>query len=160
MWDIMLSHAIIAWMGNRSKQGQVMQMHRSRSYVSLKSKNPACTKTVLLQMACKEVNNLVTGKIRFFSVLKFSACVTVIFLMNDVVRETTFKQNVWRMRNINKKGKDLSTKEDELIESTLFLSQDNKNELNLINKLKVVSDLIEGLGFDCNQKLDVMQSIN
>ena len=30
-----------------------------------------------------------------------------------------------------KKGKDASTKEDKLIESTLFLLQDNKNELNL-----------------------------
>ena len=64
------------------------------------------------------------------------------------------------MRNTNKKEKDSSTKEDELIESTLFFLQDNKNKLNLINKLKAVSDLIEGLGFDCNEKLDVMQSIN
>ena len=63
------------------------------------------------------------------------------------------------MRNTNKKGKDSLRKEHELIEFTLFLLQDKNKKLNAINKFKEVSDLIEGLGFNCNQKLDVMQSI-
>ena len=63
------------------------------------------------------------------------------------------------MSKSKNKRKELSTKEDKLIESTLFLTQDNKNKLNLINKLNDVSTLIEGLGFDSNQKSNVLLSI-
>ena len=63
------------------------------------------------------------------------------------------------MSNSNNKRKELSTKEDKLIDSTLFLTQDNKNKLNLINKLKEVSNVIEGLGFDHNQKSIALSSI-
>jgi len=64
------------------------------------------------------------------------------------------------MSNTNKKAKDLSTNSDKLIKSTLFLLQDNKNKLHLISKLKGVTNLIEGLALDNDQKLDVIQSIN
>ena len=46
------------------------------------------------------------------------------------------------MSNTKKKGKELSTKEDAFIESTLFLLQDNK-KIDAINKLKEVSNLIK-----------------
>jgi len=64
------------------------------------------------------------------------------------------------MSNSNNKRKELSTKEDKLIDSTLFLTQDNKNKLNLINKLKEFSNVIEGLGFDHNQKSIALSSTN
>ena len=47
-------------------------------------------------------------------------------LMNDVVSETSFKPNYLDvMSNSNNKRKELSTKDDKLIESNLFLMQDN-----------------------------------
>ena len=36
--------------------------------------------------------------------------------------------------------------------------QDNKNKLNVINKLEEVSNVIEGLGFDHNQKSIALSS--
>ena len=81
--------------------------------------------------------------------------------MNDVVSETSFKPNYLdAMSNSNNKRKESSTKEDRLIESNLFLMQDNKNKLNLMNKLNEVSNAIEGLGFDHNQKSNASSSTN
>ena len=42
------------------------------------------------------------------------------------------------MSSASGKGKKLSTKEDKLMKSTLFLFQDNKIKLDIINKLKKV----------------------
>ena len=75
--------------------------------------------------------------------------------MKDLVHETAFKEYVKNMSNTNKKAKELSTKDDKLIKSTLFLLQDNKNKLHLIIKLKGVTNFIEGLVLDNDRKLDV-----
>ena len=38
--------------------------------------------------------------------------------------------------------------------------EDNKNKLHLISKLKEVNNFINALVLDCNQKLNIIQSIN
>ena len=81
-------------------------------------------------------------------------------LKNNVVRETSFKSNYLDiMSKSNNKRKELSTKEDKLIDSTLFLTQDNENKLNLTSELKEVSNVIEGLGFDHDQKSIALSSM-
>ena len=74
--------------------------------------------------------------------------------------DMNFKLNYLHvMSNSNNKRKELSTKEDKLIDSTLFLTQDNKNKLNLMSELKEVNNVIEGLGFDHNQKSIALSSM-
>ena len=54
------------------------------------------------------------------------------------------KRKHQRMSNRSGKEKELSTKEDKLTTSTLFLLQDNKLKLHAINKLNKVRSTIEG----------------
>ena len=64
------------------------------------------------------------------------------------------------MSGRSKKAEELSTKEDKIIKSTLFLLQDNKLKFDTFSKLNKVRSTIEGLEFDDKTKLDLIQSIN
>ena len=64
------------------------------------------------------------------------------------------------MSGSSTKAKELSTKEDKIIRSTIFLLEDNKLKLDVVNKLNKVTSTIEGLYFDDKRKLDFIQSTN
>ena len=64
------------------------------------------------------------------------------------------------MSGSSTKAKELSTKEDKIIRSTIFLLEGNKLKLDVVNKLNKVNLTIQGLALDDNMKLDMIQSMN
>ena len=68
------------------------------------------------------------------------------------------KQKRQRMSCASREAKELSTKEDKIINSTLFLLEDNKLKLDIVNKLNKVGLTIEGLEFDEKTRLDLWKN--
>ena len=62
------------------------------------------------------------------------------------------------MSSSSRKGKELSTKEDKIITSALFLLLDKKLKLDAANELNKVRSTIEGLELDDKMNLDFIQS--
>ena len=60
------------------------------------------------------------------------------------------------MSDNNIEGKEKHTKEDKLIKSTLIILKNNKNELNVLNKLKEIVHKIESLEIDNNIKFVIV----
>ena len=56
-------------------------------------------------------------------------------------------------------AKELSTKEDKVIKSTLLLYEDNENILKLIDCLKSHMSKIEGLSYDESIKTNLIRTI-
>ena len=59
------------------------------------------------------------------------------------------------MSDSNTEAKEKHTKEDKLIKSTLTILEDNRNKLNVLNKLKDITQNIESLEIVDNIELDI-----
>ena len=80
----------------------------------------------------------------------------IILLLKTQTAKQCSKHKHQRMSSNNGKSKELSTKEEKMISSTLFLLQDNKLKLGIVSKLKKARSTIEGLEFYDNTNLDLI----